>query len=47
MQRLRLAKALCEEVEDTTDDAQGTFDAAEDIRHIRDERMTQLCRSDV
>ena len=44
-ERLRLAKVLCEEVEDLADDAQGEFDAAEDIRRIRDERIAQLCRS--
>lgn len=44
-ERLRLAKALCEEVEDVADDAQGEFDAADDIRRLRDERVAQLCRS--
>jgi hypothetical protein len=44
-ERLRLAKVLCEEVEDITDDAQGEFDAAEDIRRMRNERTAQLCRS--
>ena len=45
-ERLRLARALCDEVEDITDDAKGSFDAAEDLHRIRDERVAQLCRSD-
>lgn len=40
---LRLAKLLCDEVEDTGDDTQGEFDAAEDIRRMREERVAQLC----
>jgi len=46
-ERLQLAKALCEEVEDVADDARGEFDAAEDIRRMREERVAQVCRSDV
>ena len=45
-ERLRLAKALCDEVGDVTDDAKGSFDAAEDIHRMRDKRADQLCRSD-
>ncbi|MEW6296213.1 MAG: hypothetical protein AB1671_00520 [Thermodesulfobacteriota bacterium] len=46
-ERLRLAKFLCEEAEGVADDAQGEFDAAEDVRRMRDERIAQLCRSGV
>ncbi|HXG18881.1 MAG TPA: hypothetical protein VNN62_07395 [Methylomirabilota bacterium] len=45
-ERLRLAGILCDEVEDISDDAKGSFDAAEDIRRMREERIAQLCRSD-
>jgi hypothetical protein len=44
-ERLRLARALCEEVEDIANDAHGEFDAADDIRRLREERIRQLCRS--
>jgi len=46
-ERLHLAKILCEEVEDITNDTLGEFDAAEDIRRIREERVPQVCRNDV
>ncbi len=40
-ERLQLAKMLCEEAEDMSDDTQGEFDAAEDIRRMREERVSQ------
>jgi len=46
-ERLQLAKALCEEVEDIANDTLGEFDAADDIRRVREERVSQLCRNDV
>lgn len=46
-ERLQLAKLLCEEVEDIADDTRGEFDAADDIRRMREERVSQLCRNDV
>ena len=46
-ERLRLATSLLEEVEDIADDSQGEFDAAETLQRLRDERIAQLCRSDV
>lgn len=36
--RLQLAKILCDEVDEVTDDACGEFDAAEDIHRLREER---------
>ncbi|MDQ3814729.1 MAG: hypothetical protein M3347_12360 [Armatimonadota bacterium] len=44
--QLRLAQELLAEVEDIEDDTQGT-DTAETMRHIRSQRITQLCRNDV
>jgi hypothetical protein len=37
-ERLRLAEGLLAEVEDIENDAQGEFDAAADIRRMREER---------
>ena len=41
--RLKLAERLLAEVEDIEDDSQGEFDAAEDIRRLRDERDRSIC----
>jgi hypothetical protein len=40
--RLQLVNELLAEVEDVEDDSQGQFDAAEMIRRMRDERITQM-----
>ena len=42
-ERLRLAEELLAEVEDTEDDSQGEFDAAETVQQLRDERTAQIC----
>jgi len=44
--RLRLAEELLAECEDIEDDSQGTSDAAETIRRMREERIRQICQSD-
>jgi hypothetical protein len=44
--RLQLVKMLCDEVDDVIDDAQGEFDAAEDIQRTREERVSQVWRND-
>jgi hypothetical protein len=44
--RLQLAEELLAECEDIEDDSQGTSDAAEAIRRMREERIRQICQSD-
>ena len=44
--RLRLAEELLAECNDIEDDSQGKFDATQDIRRMREERMRQICQSD-
>ncbi|MGH7449996.1 MAG: hypothetical protein ACRENG_01490 [bacterium] len=44
--RLQLANELLAEVDGLEDDSQGQSDAAEMIRRLRDERMTQICQKD-
>jgi len=44
--QLQLAKELLKEVDDIDDDTAGEFDAAETIRQMRNERVTQICRKD-
>ncbi|MBI1928624.1 hypothetical protein HYR99_30825 [Candidatus Poribacteria bacterium] len=46
-ERIRLAEELLAEVEDIEDDSVGEFDAAADIRRMREERIKQICQSDV
>ncbi len=45
-ERLRLAEQLLEEVQAVDDDAEGTSDAAESIKQMRQERIGKLCRND-
>ena len=45
--RLQLAEELLAEVDDIEDDSQGKFDAAADLRRLREERIKQICQSDV
>jgi hypothetical protein len=45
-QRLQLAEALLAECDDIADDSQGEFDAVEDIRRLRENRLNQICQSD-
>lgn len=45
-ERLQLARTLCEEVEEVANDTQGEFDAADDIRGMREEGVARLCRND-
>lgn len=44
-ERLRLAEELLTECDDIKDDSQGKFDAVEDIRWMRQERLRQICRN--
>lgn len=44
--RLRLAEELLSEVDYIEDDSQGKFDAAADLRQLREERIKQICQSD-
>ena len=44
--RFQLAKELLAEVDDIEDDSQGKFDAAADLRQLREERIKQICQSD-
>ena len=44
--RLRLAEELLSEVDCIEDDSQGKFDAAADLRQLREERIKQICQSD-
>jgi hypothetical protein len=46
-ERLHLAEALLADCQDVKDDAQGTLDAAAEIRQMRKERLQQICQSDV
>ena len=41
--RLDTAKDLLSEVDDVDDDSQGIFDASDDIRRLREERLKQIC----
>ena len=43
--RLRLAEELLAECNDIEDDSQGEFDATQDIRRMREERVGQICQS--
>ena len=43
--RLQLAEELLAECNDIEDDSQGEFDATQDIRRTREERMGQICQS--
>jgi len=43
--RLRLVEELLAECSDIEDDSQGKFDAAQDIRQMREKRMSQICQS--
>ena len=44
--KLQLAKKLLAEVDNVEDDSKGKFDAAKDIRRLREERTEQICQSD-
>ena len=44
--RLRLAEKLLSEVDYIEDDSQGEFDAAADLRQLREERIKQICQND-
>ena len=44
--KLRLAEDLLSEVDSIEDDSQGKFDAAADLRQLREERIKQICQSD-
>lgn len=44
--RLQLAEELLSEVDYIEDDSQGKFDAAADLRQLREERIKQICQSD-
>ena len=44
--RLELAEKLLSEVGHIRDDSQGEFDAAADLRQLREERIKQICQSD-
>lgn len=45
-EKIRLAEELLAECNDIKDDSQGEFDAAADIRKMRENRTGQICRSD-
>jgi hypothetical protein len=44
--RLQLAEELLSEVDYIEDDSKGEFDAAADLRQLREERIKQICQSD-
>jgi len=44
--RLELAEKLLSEVGHIEDDSQCEFDAAADLRQLREERIKQICQSD-
>lgn len=46
-ERIQLAQILLAECDDIEDDSQGELDAAENIRLLRETRMSQLCKSAV
>ncbi len=43
--RLQLAEELLAECNDIEDDSQGEFDVTQDIRQMREERVSQICQS--
>ncbi len=43
--RLQLAEELLAECYEIEDDSKGEFDAAQDIRRMREERVGQICQS--
>lgn len=45
--RLQLVEELLSEVDCIEDDSRGEFDAATDLRQLREERIKQICQSDV
>ena len=45
--KLQLVAELLAEADNIEDDSQGGFDAAADIRRLREERIKQICQSDV
>ncbi|MDP3947231.1 MAG: hypothetical protein Q8Q41_00875 [bacterium] len=44
--RLQLAEELLTECNNIGDDSQGEFDATQDIRRMREKRISQICQND-
>ena len=44
--RLQLAEELLAECNDIEDDSRGEFEATQDIRQMREERVRRICQSD-